>query len=1061
MNPHYRAPLLLLAVFLLMLPGSPGRASSDAASFPSGRAARLGAASAAPSSEQVPRIAQTSVTIPGPLRSFLRMAAISQEASPQNVLPLLARNVVMEGYGWRGKSHQPTEYLILLRGYLKHARELQALAGPEGVIRVSNCNQAQPLLSILGYRVLQACERSASVETAHPKRAFLTIDSGFPLTQLVETLEGLKPFVCPFTSSRVPVLFSPGVWIAYEETNHPKAKGKNNPGPDDLIDALVRDPALARLYWALTRMDAGTSEYLLRTQGLKKLVPLAPALDFYGSEIYLRSGRVAVPGGVRAEPAWKSLVGASPERPAEFIPRLLRKDDGWLVAYYSALARVSGAQQAYFTEPRRLRLFYRALRGRSPLPSAQRPVFRPDPGLPLLVTRLQLDPNGQPHIPGNLEVWKEILSGERKGHAKTLRIWAARARGWKRPDQLIAAMFALSRVNSPRNPLQLYLVLSEIDRGRSPKHRLNPKTVRLMAENFSRYGDQYLIFSEFHALNNSSIARFLRTAQSLDRIRMHTLRADGIGIFQANVGLWQILARQGEIPIRNWNGSFQRVIGPFASIRSSTQLFNAALTSLGEVVRAAGGGRDVSEDEIITLLAGPDQANPEGQQVRQDLAYRILSVMEAQRVVSLDSLFALSGGLNRMAHGKPMPKGMIQWAGELRELHMPKPLFTSGERAEWSYGLYSDSHIQEEMRTNLTKILKSRRPPREIAAARGQLVPFLRDTLVALNYAYYQPPGAEVLYNNPFLVRSHDFLGETIIGGGERAWKTPIVLGRGWTASGGAHLAGSLANLPYVLSEIEQNFIVPQQVQALVWEDLAPTLLTSSIVPRWWRVTPNELHAAALYQEFGGELVKAAAENQDLRQQVIHILSGRLLPGRTDEVNAEIVAGHPQEALSQLTPAEKFYLAAQFTQSFPDEDNRWGKAGQELRELSERYPKEVSWTRLSEDFGVPHPALAQTYACQLLNVKPFPTYLGYSSRLLAESWESNNLYWARLADEKGYPPAILNLIVPELTRRMLANIFATDLEDRPALLRALRETGEEFRRGKFSSFPGIQLASRF
>jgi len=95
----------------------------------------------------------------------------------------------------------------------------------------------------------------------------------------------------------------------------------------------------------------------------------------------------------------------------------------------------------------------------------------------------------------------------------------------------------------------------------------------------------------------------------------------------------------------------------------------------------------------------------------------------------------------------------------------------------------------------------------------------------------------------------------------------------------------------------------------------------------------------------------------------------------------------------------------------------------------------------------------------LLAVKPFPTFLGYSSRLMAESWESNNLYWARLADEKDYSPAMLNRLVPELTYRMIEKIFATDLEDWPALLRALRETGEEFRRGKIAFVPTGRAAS--
>jgi len=88
-----------------------------------------------------------------------------------------------------------------------------------------------------------------------------------------------------------------------------------------------------------------------------------------------------------------------------------------------------------------------------------------------------------------------------------------------------------------------------------------------------------------------------------------------------------------------------------------------------------------------------------------------------------------------------------------------------------------------------------------------------------------------------------------------------------------------------------------------------------------------------------------------------------------------------------------------------------------------------------------------------MNTKPFPTFSGYSSRFLAESWDSNNLYWARLADEMGYSPVMLNRLAPELTRRMVEQTFATHLEDWPAVLRAMRETGEEFREGKIASVP--------
>ena len=156
------------------------------------------------------------------------------------------------------------------------------------------------------------------------------------------------------------------------------------------------------------------------------------------------------------------------------------------------------------------------------------------------------------------------------------------------------------------------------------------------------------------------------------------------------------------------------------------------------------------------------------------------------------------------------------------------------------------------------------------------------------------------------------------------------------------------------------------------------------------------------------------------------------------------------EILPRIMPADTFYLAVEFRRRFPGETESLGAAGLELETLCRQHPDEVGWERLSRDFGVPHPTLAQTYARELLNVGPLPAFAGYSSRLLAESWDSSNLYWARLADEAGYSPVVLNRLVPALTRRMVEKIFATDFEDWPAILRAMRETGDEFRQGRIA-----------
>ncbi len=71
--------------------------------------------------------------------------------------------------------------------------------------------------------------------------------------------------------------------------------------------------------------------------------------------------------------------------------------------------------------------------------------------------------------------------------------------------------------------------------------------------------------------------------------------------------------------------------------------------------------------------------------------------------------------------------------------------------------------------------------------------------------------------------------------------------------------------------------------------------------------------------------------------------------------------------------------------------------------------------------------------------------MGYSSRILAESWESNLLFYAALADETYTRPAELNLLIPEWTQQTVEKIFATHLEDWPALLRSLRLVGDQVR----------------
>jgi len=52
------------------------------------------------------------------------MAGISQKVTPDEVVPLLARNVFVLGYEGEWSKGRPSEFLVLLNRYVQQAREL-------------------------------------------------------------------------------------------------------------------------------------------------------------------------------------------------------------------------------------------------------------------------------------------------------------------------------------------------------------------------------------------------------------------------------------------------------------------------------------------------------------------------------------------------------------------------------------------------------------------------------------------------------------------------------------------------------------------------------------------------------------------------------------------------------------------------------------------------------------------------------------------------------------------------------------------------------------------------
>jgi hypothetical protein len=963
--------------------------------------------------------------IPGPLRSFSRMAALSPDSDLGDVLPALARNVVTNGYqaSHNNEALEQTEFLKLVHRYLSQARELEKLSGESRVIKIDNCESpaAGELLRILGFRMRGGCGSEVVLETVNAPRAFLTTDSGFPVNELEEALRTNHPFIYDFHPTRVPVMFGPEYWASAKEK-----EGSN------FIENFISDPSACRLYLGFSKLDTPTGEAMRKAVTLTRLKAYSHVLDFFGGMFEIRDGKAVIPGGARSAGVWTELVGASPEQGTAFFDKLMAKDDGWLASLYDALARIQGPVRDYLTDPARMKRFYTAVRGRITTPGPARPVFRANTDMMLFTTRLQVDANGKPHIPGSLEVWRNLFLNHPQGKydGKLTKL----ASTWKEPDDVLEALFALCRKTVENEPLKIFMGVSDIDRNRPVP--LSAAAVDRLAREYHTYGSQYALFSESRGISEKSILAYLEEMSAIGKIKDPALHSDVAGTFQATVGLWQILVRQQTISGAGADEVLGGILSAFSTVKSNRELFDAGRTGV-KLLLASTTAATETQERMLDRLAGVTADADTHEVMVQDL----MKILDAQRIISLNTLFQLADHIDSVSKGEKLdPKLVNQLASRISEIQLPRAALTSNEKNAMGFGYWTDKHIEAERKLNLRAALeKAGADPEKIKETRALLAPLLRDTLLAFNYAHYAPPGAQILYTNPVFVRSHDFLG---MQGTDHTWRPTEMYGTGWPSNGGGRLVGSLSALPYALAEAEQNFLIPSQTQALIWGDLVPQMILSAKIPRFWQVTPAQLHWVGLNLRYGRELLAEAALDSDVRAQVIASLSALAAPARKHQVAQLIEQGAVKEAADRVTPAEMYLLARDVGAR---RDPATSCLLADLSRMAAASPAELSPAAISRAFGSPKPTLANSYEPELLNLRTFPTLMGYSSRIMAESWESNTLYWAGLADELGVSPAQLNVRIPEWTRRLVEQIFASHLEDWPALLKSLRTVGDDVR----------------
>ena len=578
------------------------------------------------------------------------------------------------------------------------------------------------------------------------------------------------------------------------------------------------------------------------------------------------------------------------------------------------------------------------------------------------------------------------------------------------------------------------------------RHRsqpLSPEAVKRLIQAYPVHGEQFALYNDSPDIPESTIAAHLDTMASLDRISNALRRADATGVLQAHLAIWQALRRNGSIPHENADSSMQAILSASNGTVDQQAVFEAGRAGVVALLEAA--GRDPGEapqQALLDLLVG--EPGPGEEKARQEIMDGLNQLLTLQRLVPLETLFDLADHLERVSRGEAFNVAMANRLSEsISDIRLPRSLLSVEESNAMARGHWVERHIQRQRTLNLRRAVdRAQGNPRRLLAIRGELAPMLRDSLVGIIYALYSPPGAELIRANPLFVRSHDFLGPE----GHFSWARTRMQSTGWPSSGGGRLVGSLMSLPYELASAEQNFMIPTQRQALIWQDLAPQMLLGATLPRWWGIQPADLHYVGLHMRMARSVVAQAALDSGVRSSVRAQLLRRMEPARVWKMDDAFRRGQVREGLDIPTPAELFDLAHRLRDLGGDGLNEIGEPYlSAIWELEGRDAERYSEGRISSLFGMPHPRLAHSYRLELLHVPLFPTLMGYSSRILAESWESNNLFWAALSDELHIEPVQMNLLVPQWTQRTLERIFATHLDDWPALWRSLRMIADQVR----------------
>ena len=972
-----------------------------------------------------PRAQTGSVVVPGGLAA-LAFIAHSRPSSPDRFLVEFARTLVP--YLELNDKKVGEAFTQTIRDHFRRIGELAALgvnAGSKVTVTIAaqdknSQKNAEKVLDLLGWR-MHTSKQGVKLEPFEkgPKSAHQETATALAIDEIgmQQALESGKPFSFSIPMDTAGVVLGEEPW---RTQFYPK---EHLPG--GLADAMAGNLEFARTYAALGQMDPGTSTALVSGLGIKTLAEKYSSLLYqFASSIAVEHGRAAVPGGEHAEAIWSKLAGANPAQPGPFFRTVLAKDDGRLLAYYSALGELDVRHQQFFTRtPDRTVRFYDLFKEAPEIQGSTNKRLKSGSFIQFL-SEVPLDADGNVDFPGSPEVWM-VAKGQSHSAEHTTKMLKKLKRAVA-PDVEDEILLRLARTHYKEESISHSELDNFVAVVRIDEHRTEPldeASALLLAQHFVADGAVYPHFAILTGLGQKQFEQFFVLAETL---RPKTLMERGAQLapIESLIEILCLAQQAGTLDPAQSAELFGKIVERFPKVSTPGERTAASLDLVREILshaKNATANPDAAMQELLLGPAGTKDASGEGAPSRQE---RYRQVLELQKVPALATVLALADALRNLATGKGTPAAEIavleSKASGLFAVDVAKELGLQGKERELVEA-FQPRRLPEIVKQFHEKTAKKNVKLQDLDKLAKEYLDAIdvptRWALAGVIYACFLSPDDLLVSEDSLLLRKHQF--EAI----SREWASarvfePSELNQS-SGKAGSNFSGGFANFGDAAgyAAAMSAKLGGENGQLIAAKQLGAIRLTN-----WEQLRDQDLRLFGLKVTVAREWIVRAAAQPELAGSLGEASFGLLSLTRRTELLGALADSNWPSIWNLLTLSDLYFLADRYLARYPT-DPWTSPATLSLRQEMKRNDGSRLAILGGEFSGI--------YGCSHAHLRPAMPYEEYEKDpyKLAERSAEFKLYLARYADTAGLSASAMGAVAENAARAILKQVKLSDVHD--------------------------------